>query len=218
MKTLLKKEFGFTAIPLTYIFLLAAFMAFLPGYPILCGPFFICLGIFYTFQIAREGNDVLYTTLLPVKKANVVKARYIWVTAIQMIGFFVIAVITGLRMVLLHTAAPYLQNPLMNANFMYLGFSLLVFASFNTFFVGGYWKDAYKIGFPLLKAGIAIFIVIFIGESIHFISGLEAFNTPYGFLSAQLSIFAIGILIYILSTIFSCKVSMKRFEKMDLHM
>ena len=67
MNKLLKKELRLTAAPITYFFLAFALMTLIPGYPILVGGFFITLGIFYTFQMARESNDILYTALLPCK-------------------------------------------------------------------------------------------------------------------------------------------------------
>ena len=71
MNKLLKKELRLTAAPITYFFLAFALMTLIPGYPILVGGFFITLGIFYTFQMARESNDILYTALLPCKKQDV---------------------------------------------------------------------------------------------------------------------------------------------------
>lgn len=216
MKTLLKKEFEFTAISLTYIFIAFSLMAFFPGYPILCGPFFVCLGIFYTFQIAREGNDVLYTILLPVKKRDVVKARYLFVVAIQMIAFSIITVITIIRMLLLAEAKAYATNPLMNANLFYLGATLLVFACFNIFFCGGYWKDAYKIGMPLLKAAVMIFVIIFVAEAMHHFPSMAELNIAFGCMKVQIvSLFA-GIVVYVIGTIYSCKKSMNNFERIDL--
>ena len=72
MTKLLNKEFRLCASPLSWIFLAAAGMTLLPGYPILMGAFFICLGIFQSFQNGREANDVLYTVLLPVQKAELI--------------------------------------------------------------------------------------------------------------------------------------------------
>ena len=73
MNKLLKKELRLTAAPITYFFLAFAVMTLIPGYPILVGGFFITLGIFYTFQMARESNDILYTALLSCKKQDVVR-------------------------------------------------------------------------------------------------------------------------------------------------
>lgn len=216
MKKLLKKEFKFSANPLSYIFLVAAFMTFFPGYPILCSAFFVSMGIFYTFQSAREGNDILYAALLPVKKGDVVKARFIFVVILEIIAFILMSVVTLFRMFLLSNAAPYVNNALMNANFMSLGFSLVVFAAFNSFFVGGFWKDAHRIGIPFLSSCIATFIIIGIAETLHHIPGLEALNTPFGMLKIQLPILFSSAIIYVVTTLISCRMSVSSFERIDL--
>ena len=54
MKNLLIKDLRLSASALTYGFLAASLMTMLPGYPILMGAFFICLGIFHSFQDGRE--------------------------------------------------------------------------------------------------------------------------------------------------------------------
>ena len=216
MKTLLKKEMTFSANILTYIFIAAALMTFLPGYPILCGSFFVTLGIFYTFQSAREGNDVLFTALLPVKKGDVVKARYLFSVMIEMLAFIVTAIVTVVRMTVLANANAYLNNALMNANLMSLGFTLLIFAAFNCVFIGGFWKDAYKVGVPFLTSVIISMLIIGIGESLHFFPGLKALNTPFGMLQIQLSILGASVIIYIVATIISCRNSVRSFERIDL--
>lgn len=216
MKTLLIKEFKFTANILSYIFIAAALMNFFPGYPILCGAFFVSMGIFYTFQSAREGNDILFSSLLPVRKGDVVRARYIYVVVIEMLAFVLASIVTVIRMTALADAAPYINNALMNANLMSLGFSLLIYAAFNTFFVGGFWKDAYKIGKPFLISCIVTFIIIGIGETLHHLPGLAALNTPFEMLEIQLPFFAVSVIIYAVATLFSCSYSVKSFERIDL--
>lgn len=216
MKTLLKKEMSFSASILTYIFIAAALMTFIPGYPILCGSFFFCLGMFYTFQSGREGNDVLFTALLPVKKGDVVRARYVFVCMMEMIMFALTAVITVIRMLFLSEAKAYVTNPLMNANLMSLGFELLIFASFNVFMVGGFWKTAYKIGVPFLKSIIVTFVIIGIAETLHHLPGCSALNTGTGMLTIQLSILLASVIIYVVTTIISCRKSVENFEKIDL--
>lgn len=72
---LLRKEIKLAASPLSYFFLAFTLMTFIPGYPILVNQFFICLGIFQTFQNGRESNDIIYSVLLPISKKSIVKAR-----------------------------------------------------------------------------------------------------------------------------------------------
>ena len=68
MKNLLIKELRLPTSILSWLFLAFAAMTLIPGYPILLGSFFVCLGIFQSFQTIRENNDVLYTVLLPVER------------------------------------------------------------------------------------------------------------------------------------------------------
>ena len=68
MINLLRKEMKLSASVLSYLFIAFGLMFFLPGYPILCGVFFVTLGIFYSFQNSRETNDIIYSILLPIAK------------------------------------------------------------------------------------------------------------------------------------------------------
>ena len=106
MKNLLNKEFRLAASPLAYWFLLAALMTMLPGYPILMSAFFICFGVFHSFQNAREANDVLYSVLLPVQKRDIVRSKFAFTCVIQMIGFVLCAILTAVRMIALPDAVP----------------------------------------------------------------------------------------------------------------
>lgn len=164
MDKLIKKEFTLTAAPLTYIFLAFSLMTMIPGYPILVGGFFICLGILYTFQFAREYNDVLYTALLPVKKRDVVRARYLFVVCIQMAGLLICGLLTVLRMTVLREASVYQANPLMNANPAFLGYLLVVMALFNVIFLTGFYKTAYYYGKPFVLFCVAAFVVVGLGR------------------------------------------------------
>lgn len=99
-------------------------MTLIPGYPILCSVFFITLGIYQSFQSAREANDILYSALLPVAKNDVVKGKYQFVMTVELCEFALITVLTLLRMTVLKDSSIYRQNALMNANLFYLGAAL----------------------------------------------------------------------------------------------
>ena len=66
MRNIMRKEMKLSASPLPFLFILFGLMFFLPGYPILCGAFFVTLGIFQGFQYAREANDIVFSSLLPI--------------------------------------------------------------------------------------------------------------------------------------------------------
>jgi len=217
MNMLLKKEIRLATLPLTWLFIGFAFMTLLPGYPILCGVFFITLGIYQSFQSAREANDVVYSALLPVAKRDVVRGKYGLVVLVELLSFALMAVLTLLRMTLLRDAPVYRQNALMNANPFYLGMVLFLFGLFNVIFVGGFWKTAYKIGKPFVIYVIVTFLVIGAAETLHHVPGLEAVNA-FGFdrIPLQLTLLLCGALLYAGMTHLSCRKACADFEKLDL--
>ena len=87
MSALLRKEIRLSSLPLTWLFISFGVMTLIPGYPILCSVFFITLGIYQSFQSAREANDILYSALLPVAKNDVVKGKYQFVMTVELCGF-----------------------------------------------------------------------------------------------------------------------------------
>ena len=101
MLKLLRKEMKLTASILSYLFIAFGLLTFCPGYPILVGAFFVSLGIFQSFQNARETNDILFSTLLPVAKREVVKGKYLFVCFIELCGLLLMGIAVVLRMTVL---------------------------------------------------------------------------------------------------------------------
>ena len=130
MNALLRKEMRLSASILSYLFTAFGFMTLLPGYPILCGVFFITLGIFQSFQNAREANDIVFSALLPVAKHDVVKGKYQFTVLIELCGVFIMTILTILRMTVFSESELYRNNALMNANPFFLGMALLMFGMF----------------------------------------------------------------------------------------
>lgn len=217
MRNLLIKEMRLSAHILSYLFILFGFMFLVPGYPILCSAFFVTLGIFQSFQAARETNDILFSALLPVAKKDVVKAKYLFVCVIEGCGLLLMTLCVVLRMTVFSSAVVYLSNPLMNANLFALGLALFMFGLFNWIFVGGFFKTAYKFGKPFVTYIIVAFLVIFVAEALHHVPGLQALNA-FGTdsLTLQVSLFAAGALCFVLMSVLSCAKACERFEKIDL--
>lgn len=216
MKKLFYKEMKLSANPLTYWFIAFSAMTMIPSYPILVGSFFICLGIFHTYQQIREYDDVTYTVMLPVKKRNIVTAKYLFVLFIELTAFILCTLLTIIRMKILGTAVPYATNQLMNANMAYLGYTMIVFAVFNSIFLAGFFKTTYKIGKPFFIFCVVSFIIIIMGEILHHIPDLESLNNPSNLSIPQVVIFTIGIVVFMLCTWLSYQKAVKDFEGIDL--
>ena len=216
MKKLLYKEMKLSANPLSYCFIAFSVITMIPRYPILVGSFFICLGIFHTYQQIREYDDITYTVMLPVKKQDVVTAKYLFVLFIECTAFILCTLLTIIRMKVLGNSVPYVTNQLMNANAAYLGYVLIVFAAFNSIFLAGFFRTAYQIGKPFILFCVVGFIIIIIGETLHHIPHLESLNDPASVNAPQVAILVIGIAVFMLCTWVSYQKAVKDFEAIDL--
>lgn len=217
MRNILRKEMKLSASILSYLFILFGLMFFLPGYPILCGAFFVTLGIFQGFQFAREANDIVFSALLPIRKKDVVKGKYLFVCFIEACGLILMLAAALIRMTLLADAAPYRTNALMNANLFAVGGALLIFGLFNLIFLGGFFKTAYKLGKGFVTYIIAATLTIGVLEALHHIPGLEAVNS-FGFdrIGLQLLLLLAGLAAFLVLTLLSYRAACRHFERIDL--
>lgn len=216
MINILKKEMTLSAASVTYYFVIFGFMFLLPGYPILCAPFFVTLGIFKSFQNAREANDFVFSALLPVAKRDVVKGKYIFSCLIELASLFIMAVSTLIRMSILKDNHVYRTNALMNANLYALGAALVIFGLFHLIFIRSFFKTAYKFG-SFASYIVVVFFALGIFEAIHYIPGMGAVNA-FGFehLGLQLALLATGVVIYLALTWIAYIYSCESFDKIDL--
>ena len=217
MKNILNKELTLSASILSYLFTLFGLMFFIPGYPILCGVFFVTLGIFQSFQNAREANDIVFSALLPVAKKDVVKGKFLFSCFIELYSILLMVIATLIRMMVLEDVVVYRNNAMMNANFFALGIALFIFGLFNLIFIGGFFKTAYKFGKPFVTHIIVTFVMIGIGEALHHIPGLEAVNAfSFAHFGLQFALFALGAMAYIALTVISYRCACRNFERIDL--
>ena len=110
MRNIMIKELKLASSPLAFLFIAFGLMFFVPGYPILCGVFFVTLGLFHSFQTAREANDIVFSVLLPIAKKDVVKGKYLFVCFIELCAFILMTAAVIIRMTALSNASPYVNN------------------------------------------------------------------------------------------------------------
>lgn len=217
MGNVLRKEMKLSASVLSYLFIIFGLMFLIPGYPVLCGAFFVCLGLFQGFQTAREANDIVFSVLLPIAKRDVVKGKYLFVCMIECCAFVLMALCVILRMTAFSESAVYRANALMNANIFTLGMACVIFGLFNWIFVGGFFRTSYKFARPFVTFIIVNFLVIIAVEALHHIPGLEAVNA-FGtdHLGMQVLLLIAGIALFVLMTLLSLRKACIDFERTDL--
>lgn len=216
MREILRKEMTLSALPLSYLFIAFGAMFLLPGYPILCGAFFVTLGIFQSFRHAREADDIGFSLLLPIERNAIVRGKYLFVCLFELAGFMLMAIATVLRMTVLSQAVAYRENALMAANPFALGLALTIFALFNLVFLGGFFKTAYDFTKPFIGYMIAAFVTIGIAETLHHLPGLALLNAMAGdHIVLQLALLAAGILVFMALTCVSFRKACDNFNRID---
>ena len=217
MRKIMLKEMKLSASLLSYLFILFGFMLFVPGYPILCGAFFVTLGIFQGFQYAREANDIEFSILLPIGKREVVKGKYIFVCFIEVCSLVLMLAVTIIRMTILSESAVYRTNALMNANLFAIGCALIIFGLFNAIFLGGFFKTAYNQGKSFVIYIIVAFTTIGIFEALHHVPGFEIVNSfGFDYIGFQFIMMLAGLVIYLVMTGLSHRTACRNFERIDL--
>ena len=230
MKALLSKEFKLCVHPALFIYLGLILMLLIPNYPYLVSCFFVCNGIFFCFQQARENSDAMYTAMLPVSKAQAVKARVWFVVIIEMIDIVLMAGMCAFALI----AMPETNAGGTDHSLSLIAFALVLYAIFNIIYLPSFYKTGYKAGTAFLKSAIGIAIWIVLSDVLMIVSnailesGLDvAFfrfihenidcmpKTAQAW-GLQAILFGAGLILYIVCTLLATKISIKRYEKVSV--
>lgn len=215
MKQLLRKEFTLSFFPLPYCFLLLAGLLLIPNYPYLVTFFYTTLGIMFLFQYNRENHDIAYMMTLPIRKREMVLSRLLQVVVIELLQIVVCIPFMAVRGLYAH-----LNNQVgFEANAALLGLGLGMLGLFNLVFLPGFYKNGYSVGIPFLKSSIVSALYICLMEVLlrivpYFARYCDSM-APADQLW-QLPVLVTGLVLYVLFTWLSWRVSIKRFVRLDL--
>jgi hypothetical protein len=215
MNNLIYKEFKLSVHPTSYIFLALSTMLFIPNYPYYVVFFYQTLGIFFTFLNGNATNDVFFTTLLPIRKRDAVKARLITVVIFELLQLVVSIPFAILRNLLI----PAENAAGMEANLALFGLVFGMFGVFNLVFLPAFYKTAYKTGTPFLLACAAMTVFVVVAEAvIQLVPGLRTAldTTSLAYLPQQSGVLVAGMALFALLTAVAYAQSVKRFEELDL--
>ena len=230
MKALLYKELKLAMHPICYVFIaLFPFMILIPSYPIAIGFLYVltCYPIlFLGANKGQQSNDLLYSTLLPIRKKDIVKARIMTVFLMHLVfialtsALFPLAVfinnsINDAALAADPSAKPVVVPGLgLHSYVLVLAIVIIGYAIADLIFFPIYYKNGKSIVMSTLMMilGFVLYLGIFtIG--LPFIPGLEWINELP--LYVQFIILGVSLIIYIALHLVVYKVSYKRLEKVD---
>lgn len=226
MKALIYKEFKLAMHPICYVFIfLFPFMILIPSYPLGVGFIYILACYPVLFLGANKGqqsNDLLFSTLLPVRKKDVVFARIITVFFLQFA--------TILMMLILYPLAFFVRDLIISSGEELIdvgigldGFTSLIaialigFSLADLTFFPIYYKNGKSIVLSTLLTTLVFVLFIFLfSVFIFYIPGMEWYqNIVLGELWIQFILLFASLIIYVLLHYLVYRISSKRLEKVD---
>ena len=226
MKALIYKELKLAMHPICYVFIvLFPFMILIPSYPLGIGFIYIlaCYPIlFLGANKGQQSNDLLYSTLLPVRKKDIVLARIITVIIMQVAFMLIMSALYPVARMINDAIVSNSENPKeyvipglgLNSYVLVLAFAIIGYAIADIIFFPIYYKNGKSIVMSTLFTiiGFVVYIgVVTIG--LPFIPGLGILNNLH--IGIQFAILAGAIALSFLLHIFVYRISSKRLEMVD---
>ncbi len=222
MKALLYKEFKLAMHPICYVFIaMFPLLILIPSYPLAIGFIYVltCYPIlFLGANKGQQSNDLLYSTLLPVRKKDIVLARIMTVAIMQFAFMAIMCALYPLcRLIeqsISEAATPGLG---VNAFVSILAIAIVGYAIADLIFFPIYYKRGKAIVSSTLFMilGFVIYLGIFT-IALPFIPGCQGYTDVLsGNIGIQFAILAGALVFYVLIHIAVYKISSKRLEKVD---
>lgn len=218
MGRLLYKEFILAVHPLYYVLTLLGAMVLIPDYCYYV--IFIYSGIIVInsiFNAGKANKDIEYTSLLPIKKRDIVKARFLSIAVFELVNVLITAVFAVVSHLVYGSGV---NQAGIDINPAFFGFVFIMLGGFNFIYCTAFYKTGHKTLKPLILAGVFFFVFIGVFETLaqYAQSPVSAYldsSNPSGMLM-QIPVLLCGALLFVLLNLWGYKVSAKRFERLDL--
>ena len=228
MKALIYKEFKLAMHPICYVFIaLFPFMILIPSYPLAIGFIYIlsCYPIlFLGANKGQQSNDLLYSTLLPVRKKDIVMARIITCAVMQFAFIAIMSALYPLTYALqgMITAESGQQIEIpgigLNGFVSVIAIALLGYTLADLIFFPIYYKNGRSIVLSTLMMllGFIIYLAVFT-IIIPYIPGCEGYKTflENENIGIQFALLGGVIVLYVALHYLVYRISAKRLEKVD---
>jgi hypothetical protein len=216
MYNLVKKDLKLGVSPIFLVMpLLTGALMLIPAWIYVLVPLYFCwITVPNMFAGFKAQNDLLFTTMMPVTKRDMVKARVSVVVLLELLHIG-IAMIFGIFTFLLYPdMIYYFFAPTLG----FWGVCLAMFGIFNLVFIPMYYKTAYNYGkatfasiaAAMLFAGIAQWVGISNSNVADVFTGSRMDD-----MALQASILVAGIAIFAAFTAIAYRVGFNRFQKVE---
>ncbi|MCM3270854.1 ABC-2 transporter permease [Paenibacillus elgii] len=217
MYNLVMKDLKLGVSPMLFIMpLLMGALMLVPGWIYFIVILYFCwITIPNMFAGYKAQNDLIFTTMMPVTRKDMVKARVFVIVILELLHI-VCATIFGMINIRLY---PNLTNHFFAPHMGFWGLCFVMLAIFNIIFISMYYKTAYKYGGAMFASVTAAMLFAgaaqWLGIQNSFVS--DIFNgTGAHNMALQASILIAGIVIFVVFTMIAYQIGIKRFLKVEI--
>ncbi len=212
MKNMLYKEFRLTISPLFYLFLLFGALLLIPQWPYLIALMYLFfMAVPNIFSTAKAQGDIDFSASLPVRRGDIVRARIMSIVILEVLQVIIAAIFAVINLSI------YPQgNFLMDTNAAFFGIAFIMYGIHNLILFPMFYKTAYKIGVPTI-AGITVSVLfaVAVETAVQLVPFLRVLDGTLNTWVHYVTLFA-GIVIFVLLNLLAAKISVKRFERVNI--
>lgn len=167
------------------------------------------------FNQFKAQNDLMFTSVMPVSKRDVVKARVAVIVGLELLHIVFAAIFGSISLYLYPDVTYYFFPP----NMGFWGLNLVMLAVFNLIFIPMFYKTAYKFGWALFAAVMAA--MVFAGASQwlgiqHPVMNEVFYGTDTQQVTQQALILITGIAVFAALSLFAYRLGVKRFLQVEI--
>jgi len=217
MYNLLLKELRLGVNPFFFVLpLITGALMLIPGWLYFIVSLYFCMiTVPNMFGGYKSQNDLMFTSMLPVDKKNIVRAKVMLIVLLEALHV-IAAMIYGQISLSLY---PHLNYIFFKPTPGFWGLTFVMLAIFNLIFIPMYYKTAYKYGAAVMVAVAAAALFAggaeWLGIKNEFVYDLFKGSRAddYGI---QFSILLVGILLFAALTAAAYRMAYKRFQKVEI--
>lgn len=228
MKPLLYKEFKLAMHPICYVFVfLFPLMLLIPSYPIAIGFIYVltCYPIlFLGANKGQQSNDLLYSTLLPVRKKDIVLARIVTVAIMQFVFIMMLCALYPLARLINENLSNVpsgkgssIPGLGLDAFVSVIGIALIGYTIADLIYFPIYYKKGRSIVMStlLMILGFILYIGIFT-IALPFVPGMEWYKDGLsGNIGIQFIVLGVSLILYVVIHCLIYRIASKLLEKVD---
>lgn len=212
MKNMLYKEFRLTIHPLFYLSFLFGALLLIPQWPYLIAlMYFLFTVVPNIFSTAKAQGDIDFSASLPVRRGDIVRSRILSIVIMEVLQVIVAAIFGAINIAL------YPQgNFIMDTNAAFFGIAFVMYGVHNIVLFPMFYKTAFKIGMPTIAAvAVSVLFAGVVEVAVQIVPVLKVLDGALNTWVHYATLLG-GIVVFVLLSLLAAKISVKRFERVNI--